>query len=218
MPPLEQFLNPDHVSLKICGVTTRVDAERLVDHQVSALGANFWPLSKRYLAPADAAFLKDLAGKILRVGVFVNQPADLPIRLFNEGLIDLIQLHGDEVPEDAAPLLGAGLPFIKAIGVKTRADLDRASGFGARAILLDAHAPGIYGGTGEVFDWNVATAFKEVHPGLPVILAGGIIPENAALAATIVKPAALDVASGAEISPGVKDFDKVAALLAALNS
>ena len=218
MPLLEQFLNPDHVSLKICGVTTRADAERLVDHQVSALGANFWPLSKRYLAPADAAFLRGLAGKILRVGVFVNQPADLPIRLFNDGLIDLVQLHGDEVPEDTLPFLEAGIPFIKAIGVKTRADLDRADGFGARAILLDAHAPGVYGGTGEVFDWNVATAFKEAHPGLPVILAGGIVPDNAALAAATVKPAALDVASGAEISPGVKDFDKVAALLAALRS
>lgn len=216
MPLLEHFLNTGHVSLKICGVTTRADADELVALNVPALGANFWPKSKRYLAPADAAFLKDLSGKILRVGVFVNEPPALPIRLFNEGFIDLVQLHGDEAPEDAVPFRDAGIPFIKAIGVKTRADLDRAADFGARAILLDAHAPGVYGGTGEVFDWEVANGFMQSHPGLPVILAGGIVPGNAALAASTVKPAALDVASGAEISPGVKDFDKVATLLAAL--
>jgi phosphoribosylanthranilate isomerase len=82
---------------------------------------------------------------------------------------------------------------------------------------LDAHAPGVYGGTGGTFDWGSAIDFKTHHPFLPVILAGGITAENAGLAAATVRPAALDVATGAEISPGIKDFDKVAALLAALN-
>jgi len=213
---LERFLDTDHVSLKICGVTTRGDAQRLVDLGVEALGANFWPQSKRYLSPADASFLKDLAGKILRVGVFVNEPAELPIRLFNDGLIDVVQLHGDEKPADAAPYVAAGIPFIKAIGVKTLSDLSLAAQFGAAAILLDAHAPGVYGGTGEAFDWNVANDFKKQHPALPIILAGGILPGNAALAAATVAPAALDVASGAELSPGVKDFAKVSQLLSAL--
>ncbi|MBX3741536.1 MAG: phosphoribosylanthranilate isomerase [Akkermansiaceae bacterium] len=213
---LERFLDTDHVSLKICGVTTPGDAQRLVDHDVPALGANFWPQSKRHLRPEDASFLKELAGKILRVGVFVNQDPELPIRLFNEGLIDVVQLHGDERPSDAAPYVTAGIPFIKAIGVKTLSDLSLAAGFGASAILLDAHAPGVYGGTGEAFDWNVANAFKKDHPTLPIILAGGIIPGNAALAASTVRPAALDVASGAEIAPGVKDFDKISQLLSAL--
>ncbi|RYD38624.1 MAG: phosphoribosylanthranilate isomerase [Verrucomicrobiaceae bacterium] len=213
---LERFLDTDHVSLKICGVTTRGDAQRLVDLGVEALGANFWPQSKRHLSPTDASFLKDLAGNILRVGVFVNEPAELPIRLFNEGLIDVVQLHGDEKPADAAPYVAAGIPFIKAIGVKTLSDLSLAAEFGAAAILLDAHAPGVYGGTGEAFDWNVANDFKKQHPALPIILAGGIIPGNAALAADTVAPAALDVASGAELSPGVKDFAKVSQLLSAL--
>ncbi|WAC21247.1 phosphoribosylanthranilate isomerase [Luteolibacter sp. SL250] len=213
---LERFLDSDHVSLKICGVTTRADAQRLVDMGVPALGANFWPQSKRHLPPEDASFLRDFAGRILRVGVFVNQPDELAIRLFEEGIIDVVQLHGDEKPADAAPYQAAGIPFIKAIGVKTLSDLSRAAEFGASAILLDAHAPGVYGGTGEVFDWNVANSFKKDHPELPIILAGGIIPGNAALAADTVAPAALDVASGAEISPGVKDFDKVAQLLSAL--
>jgi phosphoribosylanthranilate isomerase len=214
---LERFLNPASVSLKICGVTTRDDAHRLVALGVDALGVNFWPRSKRYLAPEAASWLRDLDGRILRVGVFVNEPPPLPLGLIREGLLDVVQLHGDETPDDSAIYQEAGIPFFKAIGVKTSGDLERALDFHASAILLDAHAPGIYGGTGETFDWHAATDFQTRHPNLPVILAGGIVPENAALAAATVHPAALDVASGAEISPGVKDFAKVSALLAALN-
>lgn len=216
MSLLERFLDPASVSLKICGVTTRGDAERLVAMRVDALGVNFWPHSKRYLDPREAGWLADMAGKILRVGVFVNEAPELPLRLVREGLLDAIQLHGDETPEDAAIYQEAGVPFFKAIGVKTLDDLARAADFKANAILLDAHAPGVYGGTGETFDWNAALDFKKDHPDIPIILAGGITPENAALAAGTVHPAALDVASGAELSPGIKDFDKVSALLAAL--
>ncbi len=217
MPLLERFLDPTTVSLKICGVTTAADADQLVALGVDALGVNFWPKSKRYLSAENAGWLKELTGKILRVGVFVNEESESMLQLYQEGLIDVVQLHGDETPADAAPLLNASIPFIKAIGVKTSADLDRAEKFGAAAILLDAHAPGIYGGTGEVFDWDVASMFRRENPNLPVILAGGIVPENAALAAMSVRPAALDIASGAEISPGVKDFSKVAAFLTALH-
>jgi phosphoribosylanthranilate isomerase len=213
----DRFLDPSFVSLKICGVTTRDDADRLVALGVDAIGVNFWPQSKRYLAPENAGWLRGLAGSILRVGVFVNEPAALPLRLIREGLLDVVQIHGDESPEDALPYQNAGVPFIKGIGVKTRADLDHAADYHASAILLDAHAPGVYGGTGATFDWNAALDFKSRHPETPIILAGGIVPENAALAATTVRPAALDVASGAELSPGIKDFTKVSALLAALH-
>lgn len=217
MSTLEQFLDPSQVSLKICGVTTHDDANRLVTMEVDAIGVNFWPKSKRYLSANDAHWLIELAGKILRVGVFVNEPHALPLKLFREGYLDVIQLHGDETPENTEIYRDAGIPFFKAIGVKTKADLRRAPEFGAAAILLDAHAPGIYGGTGEVFDWQVASDFRRQHPQLPVILAGGIVPENAALAAMCVLPAALDIASGAEISPGIKDFGKVAAFLSTLH-
>lgn len=214
---LERFLNPATVSLKICGVTTRGDAEHLVALGVDALGVNFWPHSKRFL-PADLAdWLREFAGKILRVGVFVNEPAALPLRLIRDGLLDVVQLHGDETPEDARIYQQEGVPFFKALGVRTAADIERAADFGARAILLDAFAPGIHGGTGEAFDWDAAIEFKVRHPNIPLILAGGIVPENAELAAASVRPAALDVASGAELSPGIKDFGKISALLAALN-
>ncbi len=217
MSLLSRFLDPSQVSLKICGVTTRDDAHRLADLGVDALGVNFWPRSKRYLAPQHADWLAGLAGRILRVGVFVNEAPDLPLRLAADGLLDAIQIHGDETPADAAPYRNAGLPFIKGIGVRTREDLAVAADYGASAILLDAHAPGVYGGTGETFDWDSALGFKADHPGIPLILAGGIVPENVGRAVAAIRPAALDVASGAEISPGVKDFEKVRALLAALN-
>ncbi|MFT4177347.1 MAG: phosphoribosylanthranilate isomerase [Luteolibacter sp.] len=218
MPLLDSFLHPATVSLKICGVTRPNDAETLVRLGVEALGVNFWPRSKRYLAPEAAEWLAALSGKILRVGVFVNADPKLPIRLVEQGLLDAVQLHGDETPDDAAPLRSADIPFIKAIGVKSRENLAQATDFGARALLLDAHAPGVYGGTGEAFDWTIANEFKLRHPETPILLAGGIVPENAAEAALVVHPSALDVASGAEISPGVKDIEKVKSLLAALRA
>jgi phosphoribosylanthranilate isomerase len=218
MTPLERFLDPAACSLKICGVTRRDDAMRLVSLGVDALGVNFWPPSKRHLPPENAAWLVDLRGAILRVGVFVNQDAELPLRLIADGLIDVVQLHGDETPAAAEVYRQAGVPFFKAIGVKSRADLAHAADFHAAAILLDAHAPGVYGGTGATFDWNDAVDYKSHHPAIPLILAGGIVPDNAALAVRTLRPAALDVASGAEHSPGVKDFAKVAALLAAVHA
>lgn len=216
--PLQRFLDPASPSLKICGVTLEEDAKKLVELGVEALGVNFWPKSKRYLAPSQAGWLKALSGKILRVGVFVNPEIDEAIELVRAGLIDVIQLHGDETPETAAPIREASIPFFKAIGVQGAADLERATNFGADALLLDAPAPGVYGGTGETFDWSVAAAFIQHHPALPVILAGGIVPGNAAAALAVVHPAALDVASGSESAPGIKDFEKVSALLASVRT
>jgi phosphoribosylanthranilate isomerase len=217
MSPLERFLDPASVSLKICGVTTRDDAAVLAALGVDAIGANFWPQSKRYLDPQVAGWLKEFAGRFLRVGVFVNESPALPLRLVREGFIDVVQVHGDETPEDVRIYQESGVPFIKGIGVRTAGDLEQAADYHAAAILLDAHAPGVYGGTGITFDWNAARDFKQLHPEIPLILAGGIVPENAAAAAACVRPSALDVASGAELSPGIKDPSKVAALLAALN-
>lgn len=211
----DDFLTLSPTSLKICGVTLAADADRLAELGVDALGANFWPQSKRYLDPALAGFLHELEGRILRVGVFVNAGPELPKRLFEEGLIDLIQLHGDESPEDVRGFVEAGIPFIKAVGVQGVADLAGVRDFGARAVLLDAHAPGIYGGTGRTIDWDLAQGFVQGNPDLPLVLAGGVTPDNVRDAIAAVRPAALDIASGAEIRPGVKDFAKVEALLAA---
>lgn len=206
-----RFLDPKSCSLKICGVTLASDAEQLADLKVDALGANFWPKSKRYLDPEKADFLKDLADRILRVGVFVNAGTDLPRRLYEEGYIDAVQLHGDEPASELLILSEAGVPLIRAAtlaGAKPPAV--------PAALLLDAHAPGVYGGTGQTIDWEAAATFVREYPRLPVILAGGIVPENAAEAIRHVRPCAIDIASGAESAPGIKDFDKVRALQAAV--
>lgn len=210
-----EFFGSKGTSLKICGVTIQSDAERLSAMGVPAVGFNFWPRSKRYLDPRANPWMKGLAGGILRVGVFVNETGDLAYRLFGEGMIDVVQLHGDETPGVVAGFRQAGIPVIKAVGVKDVSDIDAAGNYGADAVLLDAHAPKVFGGTGETFDWSLANAFREKFPSTPMILAGGITPGNAGHAAAEVRPVALDVASGAEVSPGVKDFGKVAALLEA---
>lgn len=210
-----RFFANENTGLKICGVRSRGDAEKLVELGVNAVGFNFWPKSKRYLAPEAGRWMKGLAGKILRVGVFVNEPSDLPFRLFGDGMIDVVQLHGDETLEDVARFSAMGIPVVKALGVKDAEDIARAGDYVADGILLDAHAPVVFGGTGQRFDWGLAKDFMEKHPEMPIILAGGITPENAADAVAQVRPAALDVASGAEVSPGVKDFEKVKALLEA---
>lgn len=183
------------------------------------MGINFWPHSKRYLSPENAQpILKASKGKITRVGVFVNADPELPRQLLEDQLIDIAQFHGDESPQYCAAFANDALPFIKAIGVNNRASLENSGDYHASAILLDTPAPGIYGGTGEKFDWSLARDFVSAHPQVPVLLAGGITPGNAAEAASQVHPAALDVASGAELSPGIKDFAKVKALMAALAS
>lgn len=209
---LHRFLDPKNPSLKICGVTLAADAERLAAMEIDALGANFWPKSKRFLNPADADFLKPLAGKILRVGVFVNAGPDHPRDLIERGLIDVVQLHGDESREESQAYLDDKIPVIKALGIRNEDDLKAAADFPADALLLDAHAPGLYGGTGQTIDWIAAAAFIKSHSDLSIILAGGIVPENAAEALSAVHPAALDTASGSESEPGVKDFDKVESL------
>jgi phosphoribosylanthranilate isomerase len=210
-----EFFSGKKPSLKICGVTLEKDARQLAELGVDAVGFNFWTGSKRFLDPADGLWSKDLAGRILRVGVFVNEASDLPFRLIADDMIDVVQLHGDETPEQVMRFKDAGIPVIKAHGVKDAADIDRAGMFDADAILLDAHAPKVFGGTGETFDWGLAQEFKRRFPERCLLLAGGITSENIDSAITEVCPAALDVASGAEHAPGVKDFEKVRLLLEA---
>ncbi len=211
---LASFFSTHRCSLKICGVTTAADAQGLVDCGVAALGVNFWPLSKRYISPDDAApWLKEVRGSILRVGVFVNAAIDYIAELHAQGLIDAAQLHGDESPEDLQQLLDRGIPCIKAIGIRDEDDLAQLGAYqAAHALLLDTAAPGVYGGTGSTFDWTLAIEAMMRFPHMPVLLAGGITPQNAAEAIATVHPAAIDIASGAETSPGMKDFEKVKSL------
>ena len=206
-------------SLKVCGITRENDVDSLIEREVAALGFNFWNRSKRYIAPEVAArFSARYQGKILRVGVFVNATHAEIIALLEAGVIDVAQLHGDEDIDYCQQMARYGYPFIKAIGVEHEGSLLRLEEFEATAILLDAHAPEVYGGTGNQFDWGLAQQVICQHPELPIILAGGITEENAAEAKRQLHPCALDVASGAESAPGVKDFAKIDNILTALQS
>lgn len=211
--PTAPFFTQEHVGLKICGICTENDAQGLVDIGIAALGINFWESSKRYCPPNQARkWLTPLAEKIIRVGVFVNAPPSLPQELWENNIIDIIQLHGDESPEYCHHFIRLGIPFIKAFGVNDAMALRRITQYHTNAVLLDAPAPQTYGGTGTVFDWNLAELFVRRHKATATILAGGITVDNALEAATLVRPAWLDVASGSELQPKVKDLDACATL------
>lgn len=207
------FLKTQNISLKVCGVTTESDALELVQHGVEALGVNFWHKSKRYLSPDKAGFLKNLKGEIVRVGVFVNAEKQLPVRLYEEGYLDFVQFHGDEDLSYCSYFADKNIPYIRAIGVKDKSSIQELQLPGCVGILLDAHAPGVYGGTGETCDWSIIEQVNEQYPGIPILLAGGITVENVSQARELKHVVALDVASGAESEPGVKDFEKVKRLM-----
>lgn len=190
----------------------------LIDHGVDAIGVNFWSGSKRFLPPSQARhLLEPAANRILRVGVFVNPGRALPQQLYDNGLIDVIQLHGDEPLGFAIELANSGAPVIKAFNIEAAAQLVAAKHYGIHAALLDTPAPGSYGGTGKTFDWQLALDFKAKHPSLPLILAGGITTANIADGIATVQPAAIDLASGAESAPGIKDPSKVEKLMQAIH-
>lgn len=189
------------VRVKICGVTRLEDALLAVRLGADALGFNFWPGSKRFLAPAAAReIVRRLPPLVTAVGVFVNATQDEVLRAVAASGVQVAQLHGDEPPA----LCGAlPLPVVKAIRVRDAASLDALAAYDGLvgAILLDSASPG-YGGSGATFDWTLAAAAAAARP---VILAGGLGPDNVAEAVRAVRPFAVDVASGVESAPGLKD-------------
>ena len=214
---MDSFFSRQSTALKICGVTLAQDAERLADLKVEALGINFWPHSKRYCSPEKAkTFSPMLKGKILRIGVFVNEVESNVLECFSQQLIDVAQFHGDESSDYLSHFARHNLPFIKAIGIKRTGEVPDFNSFFTPNLLLDAHAPGVYGGTGNTIDWEEAGKHVHAETQCSILLAGGITPKNAREAVSKVQPCAIDVASGAELSPGVKDFEKVQRLQEAL--
>ncbi|CAN5434603.1 phosphoribosylanthranilate isomerase [soil metagenome] len=198
------------VVVKICGITRAEDADDAIAAGADAIGINFWPGSKRYIAPERAAaWARPLAGRIFRIGVFVNASLEEVEATIREGLVDAVQFHGDETGEYCAEARARGLDFICAIAVKSSDHVLDLSGLPCRSILLDAFAPGAYGGTGRRIDWAVARRVVEENSNRRVILSGGLDPQNVAEAVLAVGPAGVDVASGVEASPGIKDADKV---------
>ncbi len=194
------------VRVKICGITRLQDALFAVNAGADALGFVFYEKSPRHVSAAQAAALgATLPPFVTSVGLFVDAPAEFVDGVLALAPLDLLQFHGDESPEYCASF---GKPYIKAVRVTRETDLLKcAADFAtARGLLLDAYVPGVPGGTGESFDWNL------IPPQLPkaVILSGGLSPANVAEAVRQVRPWAVDVSSGVEASKGIKDTGLIA--------
>jgi len=197
------------VRVKICGITRVEDALNAVENGADAIGLVFYEPSPRYISISQAMEIANIIPAFVSVvGLFVNAEASFVNTVISQVKLDLLQFHGDESPEECASY---GLPFIKAIRVKSDTNLVQcAKDFSAsKALLLDTHAEGVAGGTGQAFDWNLIPA------GLtkPVILAGGLNVQNVAQAIKQVHPYAVDVSGGVEISKGIKDAAKIAAFM-----
>jgi phosphoribosylanthranilate isomerase len=190
--------------VKICGITNQEDALFAADAGADALGFVFYAQSPRCIAPDRAReIILRLPPFVAKVGVFVNEELDRVREIMAHCHLDYVQLHGDETPEQVAALSPRA---IKSVRVRSAADIERLAQYQAVAYLLDAYHPTKPGGTGETWDWELATVAKRYGP---VILAGGLTPDNVADAIGRVHPYAVDVSSGVEAAPGVKDHQKV---------
>jgi phosphoribosylanthranilate isomerase len=200
------------VRIKICGITSEEDAIAAADLGADAIGLNFYPGSPRFVSDELAIRIAETLPPFVEpVALFVNEPIGRIVeRVRRLGAVRTIQWHGDD-PEPPPQ----NYHFIPAFQVRGRNDLAVVSRYLERcrearrlpsAVLVDGHSPGQYGGTGQPAPWELLADF---HPGIPLILAGGLTPENVADAIRLVRPYGVDVAGGVETSPGRKDADKM---------
>ena len=189
------------VRVKICGITNVRDARLAAGLGADALGFNFYRYSPRFIKPERArAIIAALPPFVTTVGVFVDEPPKIVMEICRMCGLDAVQLHGNERPVRVDEILG--VRRIKAIRVAGLKDVERCSRYNVEAFLLDAYVPNRRGGTGKTFKWELA---REAQKFGPIILAGGLTPENVEEAIRAARPYAVDVASGVEPEPGKKD-------------
>jgi len=192
------------VRVKICGITNIEDALTAVAAGADALGFVFYEKSPRYVTPLKVQqILSLLPPFVTTVGLFVNEPLDRVRQIIMMTRLQVVQFHGDESPEDCRL---DECRVIKALRVKNEESLKGADDYPVSALLLDAWSGRQYGGSGKSFDWQLA---KKLTGTKPLILAGGLNPDNVAEAIHQVHPYAVDVSSGVEESPGRKDHQKI---------
>jgi phosphoribosylanthranilate isomerase len=204
------------LKVKVCGITRLEDAELASELGAWALGFILWPPSPRAADPGMAAGIaRVMRRKVETVGVFVNQPLDEIAGLVDALGLTHVQLHGDEGPSFCSAVAQrTGARVIKAVRVSHASDLRDLERFHTDFHLLDAGAPGQYGGTGRTWDW---TLLAQRRSNIPFLLAGGLNAENVAEAIVATRPWGVDVNSGVEASPGIKDHEKLEALFGAVN-
>ncbi|MGI8604639.1 MAG: phosphoribosylanthranilate isomerase [Verrucomicrobiales bacterium] len=196
------------VKVKICGHTNYEDALASAEAGADMVGFIFYLKSKRFITFERAAeWLGRLPSHCLRVGVFVDAPAEDIQSILRSGLIDQAQLHGSETPEFCQAL---GVPFFKALRIHDKSSVESIGQYDSEIILLDSPAPG----SGEVCNWDYARLAVCANPSHHVLLAGGLTPENVRRAVETIQPWGVDVATGVEAMPGVKDLRKVREFIA----
>jgi phosphoribosylanthranilate isomerase len=203
--------------IKFCGITRLEDAQAAVEVGAWALGMILWPGSARACDPVDAARIAAVVRrKVELVGVFVNQPLDEIAHLVDTIPLSMVQLHGDEGPafcNEVARRTGAKV--IKAMAIRGAEDVQAISAFRTEFHLLDTYREGLRGGTGETFDWRLLSRRRA---DIKLILSGGLHAGNVADAIAAAHPYAVDVASGVESAPGIKDHDKLRAFAEAVRA
>ena len=191
--------------VKVCGITNSEDALCAVRLGAGALGFVFYEKSPRFVSPKDAGeIISQVPPFVAKVGVFVNAEADYLRKARDIAGFDVYQFHGDETPEFCAAF---GENYIKAVRVKDAKSLDAVEIYDTDAFLFDTYSPDAYGGTGENFSWDVLSRRKLANKF--VILSGGLNSDNVRDAIRAVNPYAVDVSSGVESSPGIKDHLKL---------
>lgn len=199
--------------VKICGIKTLKDGQAAINAGADYLGFNFYPKSVRFIEKSACAeitsVLKREHPQIKLVGVFVNSPVDEVKDILQTCHLDLVQLHGDEMPETFAQLAPHAFRAFRGIP-ESNAGYERNE---APFMLIDAAVKGVYGGSGVTADWTAAAKLAQQYP---LLLAGGLTPENVADAVCQVNPWGVDVASGVEAAPGEKDPEKMSAFVKAV--
>jgi phosphoribosylanthranilate isomerase len=201
--------------VKFCGITTVDDAHAAVSLDAWAIGMIFWAPSPRAVDPGVAVEIAAACKRKAEIaGVFVNAPLDEITAAADAVGLTMIQLHGDEGPVFCREVARrTGCKVIKAVRVHDRADIQAVRAFKTDFHLLDSYVPGKPGGTGETFAWELVRGHRTK---VPVILSGGLTPDNVAEAISVAQPFAVDVASGVEASPGIKDHAKLRAFAEAV--
>ncbi len=199
--------------VKVCGITRLEDAQLAVELGADALGFNFYPRSPRFIAPGAArSIIERLPPFVTAVGVYADQTdAGSVAAIAQEAGVRTVQLHGPRFPEPAGPLQAYSM--IRAVTVGKDFDPETLASLRANAFLLDAFHPDLKGGTGIQIDWSLARKAAEYGT---IILAGGLNPQNVGRAISMVRPFAVDVASGVESAPGEKDPALLRAFFAAV--
>jgi len=193
--------------VKICGVKNEADAIAAIESGVDALGFNLYPGSKRFIQwQKEAAWIRELPAEVSRIALVVNATLDEAVELLETDLFDGLQLHGDESREYCESLVKLRKPILKAVRLTTVQLLEQVRDYPVFGFLIDSYREGAFGGTGERFNW---TLLKELKFAKPLIVAGGLTPENVADAIRELRPFAVDVATGVENSEGFKDKKKM---------